>query len=49
MFGIEMFDPWGPYPYDYDLGIHSALGMLWKNEQSGRHEEKQKYLVVHKV
>jgi hypothetical protein len=26
--GIEMFDECGPYPYDYDSEIRSALGIL---------------------
>lgn len=44
-----MFDRPGPYPLKLDFGTRSALTVLWKSEQSGRHEAKQKYSGVRKV
>ena len=48
-FGIEMFNPLGPIPYACDMGIRSALGVLWKSELPGKHELKQKYASVRRV
>jgi len=49
LFGIEMFDWPGPYLASYDFGVRSALAVLWKSEEPGWHETKQKYSGVPKV
>jgi len=49
IFGFEMFNPIGPFPHDYNSGMHSTIGMLWQSQKVGCHEEKQKYSSVHKV
>lgn len=44
-----MFDPMGPFPRDYDSGIRTAIGILYKSEKPGRHGAKQKYSTVRKL
>ncbi len=49
VFGFQMFQPMGPYGAFYDSGIRTALGVLWRSQKPGRHEEKQKYSSARKA
>jgi hypothetical protein len=42
-FGFAAFDPIGPFDRAYDSGMRAALGVLFKSQKPGKHEDKIKF------
>ena len=43
LLGINMYGAIGPWPVDYDHGIQTAIHVLLKTQQLGRHEATLKF------
>lgn len=48
-FGFPMFGPLGPFGIAYESGMRTAIGVLWRSQQPGRHEAKMNFSSARKA